>query len=227
MKTTHIIAGAQEHARRAKEKGLKSLRLPVLRFEEWAELYGRSDDLAGREAYRAGQKRNFYFKRFLEAEGIEVTMITCQARAVAGWAEAHGHPMNSDPQRTHVLAHYVNQPDLPPARCVHKRPLTPDLAESGLELYATMSMYGENPDRPEVLSTVVHTRDGLVVESLEVLAVEHSPREAFRQATELMTRHGVTRAFHDPGVHRMEFCPDCGELLVAAAGPWEYERMGN
>lgn len=223
--TQQIIVSSREYARLAKSRGVASVRLPVMGFAEWARFFDRTDDLAARERHRGWQKRNFYFKRFLEAEGIAVTVITCPAQAVRDWAEAHGHPMTSEDERTHVLAHYVNQPDLPPAQCVHQRPLTAAMAGSGITLYGTVTWFGEGPDRPEVLSTVVHTRDGWVVESLELLGADHTVQEAFGLATEFLSRHGVRTAFQDPDVRRPEFCPDCGELLVHTAGPQEYGRV--
>lgn len=225
MNTAEIIRGAREHARLAGRRGLKTVRLPVTSFEEWAQIYGRADDEAGREAYRRQQKRNFYFKHFLEGQGIEVTMVTCRAQEVAEWAAANGHPMTTDQERTHVLAHYAGRPELPPAMCVQKKPLTADLAGSGLELFATMTMYGESPEAPEILSTAIHTRDGWVVESLEVLGAENTPEEAFDLASRLMARHGVKSVFQDSRVRRPEFCPDCNELVVGTAGPHEYERL--
>lgn len=225
MDVLGTIKTAKNQARQAKERGLKTVRLPVLNFEEWAEFFNRTDDLAGREAYRAWQKRNFYFKRFLEAEGVEVTVISAKAKDAADWAVANNHPLTSNKERTHVLTHYINQPDLPPSQCVHKRPLTTDMSSSGLELFATLTTFGERPDLPEILSAVIHTKDGWVVESLEVLGVEHTPKEAFEMAAGLMARHGVENAFYDEKVRRPEYCPDCGEVLVHTASHLEYEQM--
>jgi len=225
MNTLQIIKSAQENADRAAAQGARGVRLPVVSFEDWRNFHGRKDDLSAREAHRAEQKRNYYFKRFLEAKGIGVAMVTCRADPVREWAVENDHPMQSQGERLHVLAHYVNQPDLPPAQCIHKRPLTADMAGSGLELNATLTTYGESPDAPEILSTVVHTRDGGVLESLEVLGVEHSPQEAFDLAMDLMSRHGVRNAFQDPQVRRPEFCPDCNELLVHTASAREYSRI--
>lgn len=225
MDTAKIVAEARQAAARAREMERRNVRLPVMNFTEWAALYGRHDNLAAREEHRFVQKRNFYFKRFLETEKIEVTMVACRAEAVAEWADNEGHPFFSDSDKTHVLAHYVSQPDLPPAQCVHKRPLTADLAAAGLELFATMTVYGERPDLPEILSTVVHTRDGWVVESLEVLAAECGGDEAFDKAGSFMQRHGVKHAFQDPNVRRPEFCADCGELLVNTASEAEYGQI--
>ena len=214
-----------EQAQAAKKQGVTSVRLPVLSFTEYCRVFEHEDDFSSRQAHRAHQKRNFYFKRFLENQGIDVTMVTCRSHELATWAREHEHALNTDRERTHALAHFVSRPDLPPAACVHKRPLTAAMADSGLELYATITTYGESPERPEVLSTAVHTQEGQVVESLEILAVDHSPQEAFGLCSDFMAKHGVVNAFHDSTVRRPEFCPDCGELLVNVAGLSEYDRL--
>lgn len=225
MDTFQLISTAREHAGQAHEQGVRSIRLPVLGFSDWAGFFERPDDLAAREAHRTLQKRNYYFKHFLENHGIEVTMVLCTVADLMQWAMDHEHPLLGERERAHVLIHFINQPDLPPTKCVHKRPLTADLAGSSLELFASITMYGDNPEQPELMSTVIHTRDGLVVDSLEALSVEHDPQEAFGLASELMARHGVGNAFHDPQVREPRFCPDCNELLLNVAGSREYKQL--
>ena len=227
MDTPKIISGAMDQAQAARQQGVTSVRLPVLSFPEFCRIFKREDDLSSRQDHRAHQKRNFYFKRFLEEQGIDVTMVTCRSEELAAWAGETNHDLNTDRERTHALAHFVGRPELPAAACVHKRPLTSAMAGTGLELFATITTFGESSERPEVLSTAIHTRDGQVVESLEVLAVEHSPQEAFGLCADFMARHGVVNAFHDQVVRRPEFCPDCGELLVNVAGPTEYAKIDN
>jgi hypothetical protein len=227
LDTLKIISGAMEQAKAAKQQGVTSVRLPVLSFSEFCRIFEREDDYSSRQDHRTHQKRNFYFKRFLEDQGIDVTMVTCRSEELKTWARETDHDLNTDQERTHALAHFVGRPELPAAACVHKRPLTTAMAECGLELFATLTTFGESSERPEILSTAVHTRDGQVVESLEVLAVEHSPQEAFGLCSEFMAKHGVVNAFHDQVVRRPEFCPDCGELLVNVAGPAEYNRLDN
>ncbi len=227
MDTLKIISGAMEQAKAAKQQGVTSVRLPVLSFSEYRRVFEREDDLSTRQDHRAHQKRNFYFKRFLEDQGIDVTMVFCQREELAAWAEETNHALTTDRERAHALAHFVGRPELPATACVHKRPLTTAMAESGLELYATITTFGESSERPEVLSTAVHTRDGQVVESLEILAVDHSPQEAFGLCSDFLAKHGVVNAFHDQVVRRPEFCSDCGELLVNVAGPAEYNRLDN
>jgi hypothetical protein len=219
-----LILTARENARMARERGLRTVRLPVLAYEDWALLYGHND-LAAQQAHYLHQKRNFYFKRFLEGEGIDVTMVTCRATDVMDWAFDNDHPLTNDHERAHVLAHYAGQPDLPPSKCVHKRPLTTAMAGLGWTLYGTITAYGERTDLPEILSLAIHTRDGQVVESMEILAIEHTTAEAFDRFQGLMARHGVTQAFHDPVVHRPQFCADCNELLVNVASELEYQRL--
>ena len=225
MDTFQIIHAAREHAQQAHQQGVRSIRLPVLSFKDWAEFFERPDGLADREAHRTLQKRNYYFKHFLQGHGIEVTMVLCTNRDLRIWADDNAHQLTGEREKSHVLIHYINQPDLPPTKCVHKRPLTADLAGSSLELFASITMFGDNPEQPELMSTVVHTRDGLVVDSFEALSVEHDPQEAFGLAAELMARHGVRNAFQDPQVRVPQFCPDCNELLVNVAGSREYEQL--
>ena len=227
MDTYQLINAAREHARVANEQGVRSMRLPVLSLRDWTEFFQQPVGLAAEEAHRTLQKRNYYFKHFLEGYGIEVTMVLCSASELRQWAADSNHPLTEEREKSHVLIHFINQPDLPPNKCVHKKPVTADLAGSSLELFATITMYGDNPEQPELMSTVVHTRDGQVADSLEILSVEHNPQEAFGLASELMARHGVKNAFHDPQVRTPQFCPDCNELLLNVAGSGEYEQLGR
>lgn len=225
MDLLKIINTARHQAKAAKERGLGQVKLSVLSYEDWARIYEQEDNLASREEHRTHQLRNYFFKHFLESEGLEVTMVACRADALLDWAEENGHPLTSKQEKTHVLAHFTHRPDLPPTTCIHNRPLTVGLAGMGMDLYATITAYGESPDNPQILSAAVHNRDGGVVESLDVLAAQHSMEEAFGMISELLAKHGVKNAFQDPEVRRPEFCPDCNELLVNVASEKEYQRL--
>ena len=122
MNTSRIIAAAMEAAKQAQAHGVPKVKLPVMEFKEWARFNFRPDNLASKEAYRAEQKRNFYFKKFLQAHDIEVVMVVCRSDRVVEWAEENDHPLTNDQERTHVLAHYSNSPDIDGPKCVHKKP---------------------------------------------------------------------------------------------------------
>ena len=225
--TLQIIAKAQAFARMAREQEVKNVQLPVMDFQEWRQIFDKKDNLAAREEHRTMQKRNYYFKYYLKDQNIDVTMVTCRARDIIDWAKANDHPFGDANERTHVLTHYANQPDPPPSKCVHKRPDTSFMAGLGFELYGSLTIYGERTDQPELMTIVVHTRDGAVVDYLETPIVEHPMEEAFGLVMDFLKKYGVKNAFRDPNVRRPEFCPDCNELLVNVASPKEYEQLKN
>ncbi|MFH1134577.1 MAG: hypothetical protein V1816_00675 [Pseudomonadota bacterium] len=227
MNTSRIIAAALEAAKQAQARGVPKVILPVMEFKEWSTYHFRPDNLASREAFRAEQKRSFYFKKFLQGREIEVALVVCRADQVIAWAEEHDHPLTNDQERTHVLAHYSNQPDIAGPQCVHKKPDPAILADLGLQVYGTLSIFGESPDAPEILSAVVHTREGQVVDAKEILAAERETEEAFGLASEFFRAGGVKHAFLDQQVRRPEFCPDCHELLLNVASDAEYEQLQN
>ena len=225
MNTSRIIAAAMQAADTAKKNGAAKIKLPVMEFSEWARFHFRSDNLASREAFRADQKRNYYFKRFLESRDIEVVMIVCPADKLIDWADENDHPLTTEQERTHVLAHYTNSPGVCSSQCVHKKPDASAFLSLGPEVFGTLSMFGETQESPEILSAVVHTRDGKVVDSKEILAIEHESDEAFNLASEFFRSCGVQKAFLDKTVRRPDFCPDCNELLVNVASELEYQHL--
>ena len=82
---------------------------------------------------------------------------------------------------------------------------------------ATVTVYGDTPDQPEVMCVAMHNPDGYVLETLEILAADYSPEQAWQKAEVFLDRQAPEAVFQDREIRRPEFCADCNALLVNVA----------
>jgi hypothetical protein len=222
LSTRKIIDQAQALARDFVERGHRRVRLPVFAYEDWCEIYRRPPGGESLHAFRTQQRRTWYLMRFLGDEGVEVEAVPVKADELLDWAEGGDHDLNDPHELAHAVGEYVNRPQARTSACRHAE-LPQGTAQALGATLATLTVFGERPEEPEVMSIVLHRPDGAVLHSLEILACQHSPQEAWEQVQAYLDRHRPERVFHDRTVRRPEFCPDCNALLVHVASPEEVE----
>jgi hypothetical protein len=212
-------------AQRFAAQGLESARVPVFAFEDWRRIYQRPAEGAALGAFREQQRRTFYLLHFLRQLGVEPEPVPVRAEEFEAWARGSGHELADGHAVAHAVGEYVNQPSTPVAPCRHGGVPAEVLAAMGPAL-ATITAFGESPEEPEVLASVVHLADGSVLNQLQLLAVEHSPQEAWQRIEDFLDAHKLERVFHDRQVRRPEFCPDCGALLSQVASDQDVAAAG-
>lgn len=218
MNLSQIVNQARAVAARFAEAGREEMRLPVFAFEDWRIVYGRPSGGAAVTEYRAQQKQNWYMAHFLRQQGVKVTPVTVRAQAFLEWAEAGDHDLTDGHGRAHAVGDYVHDPATPLPNCAHSYP---DMVTVPGQANATITVYGDDPEQPEVMTAALHLPDGQVLTALEVLAVEHTPQEAWDQVSKFLERHQPGKVFHDQTVRRPEYCIDCGALQLSVASPQE------
>jgi hypothetical protein len=212
-------------AQRFAAQGLESARVPVFAFEDWRRVFNRPAEGSALAAFREQQRRTFYLLHFLRRQGVEPEPVPVAAGEFLAWAEESGHELGDGHAIAHAVGEYVNQPAAPVAQCRHGGVPAEVLAALGPGL-ATITALGESPEEPEVLVAVVHLADGSVLNQLQLLAVEHSPQEAWQHIEDFLDSHKLERVFHDRQVRRPEFCPDCGYLLSQVASAQDIQAAG-
>lgn len=222
MNLGHIIGEAKRLANSFVAKGHDSVRLPVIAFEDWLEIYEQTGDGPSLAEYRSQTKRNYYLMHYLRGMGVEVLPVPVRAPEFGVWARASGHNLADPHERAHAVGEYVNDIGVEPARCAHKSPLA---SLGGENVLATITVYGDTPDDPEVMTVVTHLRDGKVLDSREILAADHSPQQAWEVVETFLDERVPGRVYHDKVIRRPEYCPDCNSLQFSVASPDEMDRV--
>lgn len=224
MNLEKIIEQSQDLARAFKQRGFEEVRLPVYSFEDWREIYGRQADGQALADFRVQLKRNWYLMHFLRRDGITVQPVPIRPAGFLPWAEATGHGLANGHDLAHAVGEYTNRPESAVANCRHSEP--GDLAESEPDLVATITVYGDTEATPEVMSVVLHRPDGTVLSTLEILAAECGPREAWQRAEMYLDDNEPSKVFHDKVMRRPEYCDDCNGLLVSIASEADIQGAG-
>ena len=218
MNTSQIIARARSLAEAFVGQGRDEVRLPVLDYEDWGGVYRKPAQDASLAEWREQTRLNWYLMHFLRGMNVAVTPVPVRAGAFLSWAAAGRHDLGDGHALAHAVGEYVNDPLAPPAACRHADPSDGVALGQGPPL-ATLTVFGDSADEPEVMAAAVHRPDGRVLASLEVLAAEHSPQQAWDQVDRFLQRWRPAKVFHDQTVRRPEFCSDCNSLLISLASP--------
>ncbi len=216
MDLKKIIETSRALAQRFSAQGHETVRLPVFSFDDWRAVYDRPSAGASLADYLRQVKQNWYLMHFLRAMDIEVLPVPVTAGPFATWAQETEHKLGDGHELAHAVGEYVNDPETPVATCRHGS-LNPDF--DGLGGTATITVFGEDENTPEVMTVVQHTSDGQVLQSLQMAAIDYSPQAAWDEAKRFLARVRPQKVFHDEKVRKPEYCPDCNGLLVSVASP--------
>ncbi|MFH1059874.1 MAG: hypothetical protein V1797_14515 [Pseudomonadota bacterium] len=226
MNTSQIIARAKSLAEAFVGQGRDEVRLPVFDYEDWRVIYRKPAQGSSLSEWREQARLNWYLMHFLRGMNAEVTPVPVRAETFQTWAAVGRHDLADGHELAHAVGEYVNDPLVLPAACRHSDP------EDGVALgqgppLATLTVFGENGEEPEAMAAAVHRPDGQVLASLEVLAAEHSPQEAWEQVDRFLKRWQPAKVFHDQTVRRPEFCTDCNSLLLSIASAADIEAAAD
>ena len=223
MNTRGIIDRARSLARDFKQNGHEKVRLPAFDYQDWLAVYALPHDEQSQLQFRGQARHTWYLIHFLKEMGIKVAPVPVRSGEFLSWAGENGSSLKNSHDRGHAVGDYVNSPQSKPAPCRHQD--AADLLKLGGEaIFATITVFGEQPQEPEVMSVVLHLADGSVAETLEILADDHPPQKAWDLATAFLDQHQPEKVFHDRTIRTPGFCPDCGALLVNVASPQELEN---
>lgn len=214
MKTSQIISQSRDMARKFEGKGHEEVRLPVFSFEDWRLIYKKPAEGGALAEFRQQLRRNYYLFRFLRDQGIHVVPVPVRQTEFMAWLEGSDHKLSDGHETAHAIGDYVNRAQTPYAQCRHE-----EVSDSLGEVFATVTIYGETPDEPEIMCGVIHKPDGTVLATLEVLAADNSPQQAWNKITNFLDLHRPQGVFRDDIIRRPEFCSDCNGLLVSVADP--------
>lgn len=220
MNTTQIIDSSRALAREFIGKGHQSVRLAVFNFDDWCGIFKRPRQGESLQEFREQTRRNFYLFRFLRDKGVEVVPVPIAKKPFMEWVEQTGHDLGDGHGTSHAVGEYVNRPETPFAQCRHHQ-----VATKPGQALATITVYGETPDQPEILGAVIHLKDGTVLASLEVLAADHSPDEAMDKIGAFWDVYQPQGVFQDPQVRQPEFCADCNGLMLSVASPADIDAQ--
>ncbi len=225
MKTSQIIQEAEKLADTFIAQGLDSVRLPVFGFDDWCAIYERPSQGSSLTAFRNQVRRTWYLLHFLRKKGVEAITVPVREKEFRSWAEGSEHDLADGHGIAHAVGEYVNDPAVEPSRCNHQGVPKEVMDQLGPNL-ATITVFGESPEEPEAIVTVVHRPDGSVLNRLQVLAIECSPQQAWNQIKRFLDDHKLERVFHDQNVRRPEFCPDCNSLMGNVASLEDIKAAG-
>ncbi len=216
MNIRSVIDRARAMARQFVAAGKDSVRLPAFEYADWRVIHNRADDQEAQREFRVLSKVHYYLTRFLLDMGVEVLPVPVRAEAFLDWAKAGGHSIADQHALGHALGDYVNDPAAPVTQCRHRGwDVAPGSA--GEPVLATITIFGETSEQPEVMSAVLHKADGQVLDTIEVLAADHAPQAAWEMVEEFLDRHRPERVFHDQVIRYPQYCPDCNGLQVNVA----------
>ncbi|KIX11007.1 hypothetical protein [Dethiosulfatarculus sandiegensis] len=225
MNIREIIREAQALAAAFAEKGKKEIRLPVFSYADWLGVYKREDDQKAAEAYRELTRKNWYLIEFLKAKGMIPQPVRVEALEFSAWAKGSGHKTGNPHDLAHAVGDYVNKEDAQISPCTHME--FPLGLPEGMPCLATITVFGERPEEPEVMSVVLHRSDGSVLKSLEILANDYSPQQAWQMAMTFLDDHQPLGVLHDKTIRKPQFCSDCNSLLVHVAAREDIEAVMN
>lgn len=218
MNTSQIIGRAKTTAQAFVAQGKDEVRLPAFEYEDWREIYQKPAQGSSLTEFRQQVRLNWYLMTYLREMNVEVIPVPVRADAFLAWTQSSNHDLKDGHELAHAVGEYVNDMLVLPAACRHKDPVDGVLEGQGPPL-ATLTIYGEDPEEPEVMGVAIHRPDGQVLASLEILAADHSPDQAWEQAGRFLDRWNPAKVFHDRTVRRPEFCGDCNSLLLSVASP--------
>jgi hypothetical protein len=226
MNTRGIIDRARKLAGDFKQKGHDRVRLPAFDYQDWLAVYSLPHNGESQLQFRGQVRHTWYLIHFLQEMGIKVEPVPVRSTEFLNWAGKNGASLKNGHDRGHAVGDYVNDPKNRPAPCNHAD--ASELLKLGGEaLFATITVFGEQPQEPEVMSVVLHLSDGSVVNSMQILADDHTPQEAWDMATGFLDKHQPQKVFHDRTVRTPSFCEDCGSLLVNVASPEDMAGAGQ
>lgn len=225
MNTARIVNEARAMADRFVEQGGRTVKVPVFDYDNWREVYRREQDGSSLTAHRDHSRRNFYLMHYLRAKGVEVVPVAVRADEFAAWVAGGEHDLSDGHGLAHAIGDYVNRPEAKAAPCQHSSELIDELARAAGAV-ATITAFGDDSENPEVLSAVLHTPDGEVLATLELLAAEMTAQQAWEKVERFLDRYAPRGVFHDRTVRRPEFCGDCNALLVNVASPEDVRSQG-
>ncbi|MFH1033805.1 MAG: hypothetical protein V1806_04805 [Pseudomonadota bacterium] len=226
MNISAIIAEARAMAQQFVAKGHESVRLPAFDYEDWRQIYRRPAQGSSLDEFRKQSKTSFYLMHFLREMGVEVLPVPIKASEFMPWAAKTSHDLTDGHELAHAVGEYVNDEATPVTACRHSDLMAGLLLGQGPAL-ATVTIFGENNEQPEVMSVVIHRPDGQVLDSAQFLAADHSPQEAWDQAVTFLDRYHPGRVFQDHTVRYPNFCPDCNALLVNVASAADIEAAAK
>lgn len=226
MNISAIVEQARAMARQFVAKGHESVRLPAFDYEDWRQIYRRPGQGSSLSEFRQQAKTSFYLMHFLREMGVEVLPVPVRGAEFLPWAAKTSHDLGDGHDLAHAVGEYVNDPATPVTACRHSDLMAGLLLGQGPAL-ATVTIFGENNEQPEVMSVVIHRPDGQVLESLQILAVDHTPQEAWDQAVEFLDRFRPGRVFQDHTIRYPQYCPDCNALLVNVASAADIEAAAK
>lgn len=216
MNVRSIIDQARAMARQFVSAGREGVRLPAFEFADWRTIHDRPEDGPSLHEFRVLTKVHFYLTRFLRDMGVEVAPVPVRAVEFMAWAKATGHALSDQHELGHALGDYVNDAATPVTQCRHQGwDIAP--GSGGEPTLATITIFGENSEQPEVMSAVLHRADGQVLDTIEVLAADHGPEQAWGMVEAFLDRHRPARVFHDQTIRYPNYCADCNGLLVNVA----------
>jgi hypothetical protein len=221
-----IIDQARAMAQQFVAKGHDQVRLPVFDYEDWRQIYRRPAQGSSLTEYRQQSKSSFYLMHFLREMGVEVLPVPVKASQFLPWAEGTSHDLADGHELAHAVGEYVNDQATPVTNCQHSDLISGLLLGQGPAL-ATVTIFGENNEQPEVMSVVIHRPDGQVLESLQLLAADHSPQEAWDLAVAFLDRFRPGRVFQDHTVRYPQYCTDCNALLLNVASAADVEAAAK
>lgn len=225
MNLGNIIRQSKQTAGAFRQKGHKEVRLPVFAFEDWREVYSRPADGQAVSDFRTHLKRNWYLMHYLRRDGVRVVPVPVRSEPFKAWAAKTGHTLSDGHELAHAVGEYVNDDLTPVAYCRHGEPdLDPALEP---DLLATITVFGDDAEMPEVMSAVLHRPDGSVLDTLEILAVECDPQEAWQRVGIWLDDNEPKQVFHDKVIRRPEYCADCNGLLVNVASSADQEQAAR
>jgi hypothetical protein len=225
LNTREIIREAQALAGAFVKKGKKQIRLPVFSYADWLEIYKRDDDQKARDAYRELTRKNWYVMELLKAKGMAPQPVKVDAFKFSAWAREAGHKTDNAHDLAHAVGDYVNRSAAKISPCTHME--FPTGLPEGMPCLATITVFGERPEEPEVMSVVLHRSDGSVLKSLEILANDYSPQQAWQMAMTFLDDHQPMGVLHDKTIRKPQFCSDCNSLLVHVASREDIEAVMN
>ena len=98
---------------------------------------------------------------FLREMGVEVLPVPVKAAQFLPWAENTSHDLADGHDLAHAVGEYVNDPATPVTACQHSDLMAGLLVGQGPAL-ATLTIFGETNEQPEVMSVVIHRPDGQI-----------------------------------------------------------------
>ncbi len=223
MRTAQLIKQTMAAADHLLEHSVRDVNLPILLYRDWLEFYGLPDNSRSMERRRMEQKQDWYLSRFLRDKDASVQFMLISRKTLMESLEELGLPIDTDKDKRTALNKLSQAGKGFPAPCKHSLEL--DAVTAMRQRVGTVTIFGEPEDGPEILSAVVHLKDGSPVAYENILASERSPQEAQMITMDFFDDYKVTEVFTTPGVHPPTFCEDCNELLVKVADPEEVERV--